>query len=183
VFAHNERGVAVVRVVGIDPGLTRCGLAAVSGSPGRRASLLGVTVARTSPQDDLATRLCALEAAIEQFMTEHRPDEVAVEAVFSQHNTATVIATAQAAGVAVLVGGRRALPVGTHTPTEVKAAVTGSGRADKQQVSRMVTAILGLSAPPTPVDATDALALCLAHLWQAPVRARRAQAEALAARR
>lgn len=167
-----------MRVVGIDPGLTRCGLAAIEGGPGRRTDLLGVTVARTEAGLDLAHRLCALEAQIEHFMAEHAPDEVAVEAVFSQHNTATVIATAQAAGVAVLVGGRRGLPVTTHTPTEVKAAVTGNGRADKNQVSRMVTTILGLAAPPTPVDATDALALTLAHLWQAPVLARRRMAGA-----
>ena len=163
-------------VVGIDPGLTRCGLAAVEGAPGRRARLVAVTVVHTSASDDLATRLCALERSLEQFMAAHEPDEVAVEAVFSQRNSASVIATAQASGVAALVGGRRGVPVATHTPTEVKAAVTGSGRADKQQVSRMVTAILGLAAPPKPVDATDALALGLAHLWQAPVRARLAAA-------
>jgi crossover junction endodeoxyribonuclease RuvC len=173
-----------VRVVGVDPGLTRCGLAAVQGGPGRQARLLGVSVVRTPAGDDLAARLCALEQAIERFMTEHQPDSVAVEAVFSQHNTASVIATAQAAGVAVLVGGRRGVPVATHTPTEVKAAVSGNGRADKNQVSRMVTAILGLSTAPRPADATDALALSLAHLWQAPVLARRRAAEqALAGRR
>jgi crossover junction endodeoxyribonuclease RuvC len=165
-----------VLVVGVDPGLTRCGVAALTGGPGRRAELVAVTVLRTSTTDDLATRLCALEAGLEQFMAAHQPDEVAVEAVFSQHNSASVIATAQACGVAALVGGRRGIPVATHTPTEVKAAVTGNGRADKRQVSRMVTTILGLAAPPTPVDATDALALSLAHLWQAPVRARLAEA-------
>jgi crossover junction endodeoxyribonuclease RuvC len=162
-----------VRVVGIDPGLTRCGLAAVEGGPGRRAQLLGVTVVTTPADAPLAHRLCALEVALLAWLAEHRPDEVAVEAVFSQQNTASVVATAQAAGVATLVAGRSGLPVATHTPTEVKAGVTGNGRADKQQVSRMVTTLLGLSAPPRPVDATDALALALAHLWQAPVRARR----------
>jgi crossover junction endodeoxyribonuclease RuvC len=171
-----------VRVVGIDPGLTRCGLAAVEGGPGRRAALLGVTVVTTPAGDDLADRLCALEAAVEQWLDQHRPDEVAVEAVFSQHNTATVIATAQAAGVATLVAGRRGLRVSSHSPTEVKAGVTGNGRADKAQVSRMVSTILGLDAPPRPVDATDALALALAHLWQAPVRARQRIALARRAR-
>jgi crossover junction endodeoxyribonuclease RuvC len=162
-----------VRVVGIDPGLTRCGLAAVEGGPGQPARLLGVSVATTPTEQSLAQRLCALEREIEAWLHTHRPDEVAVEAVFSQHNTASVVTTAQAAGVATLVAGRRGLPVVTHTPTEVKAGVTGSGRADKQQVSRMVTAILRLPEPPRPVDATDALALALAHLWQAPVLARR----------
>jgi crossover junction endodeoxyribonuclease RuvC len=162
-----------VRVVGIDPGLTRCGLAAVEGGPGRPARLLGVMVATTPSDDPLAERLCALEREVAAWLAEHQPDEVAVEAVFSQHNTASVVATAQAAGVATLVAGRAGLPVVTHTPTEVKAGVTGNGRADKQQVSRMVTAILRLEAPPRPVDATDALALALAHLWQAPVLARR----------
>jgi crossover junction endodeoxyribonuclease RuvC len=162
-----------VRVVGIDPGLTRCGLAAVEGGPGQPARLLGVTVATTPTDDPLADRLCALEREVTAWLATHRPDEVAVEAVFSQHNTASVVATAQAAGVATLVAGRCGLPVVTHTPTEVKAGVTGNGRADKQQVSRMVTAILRLDAPPRPVDATGALALALAHLWQAPVLARR----------
>ncbi len=162
-----------MRVVGVDPGLTRCGLAAVEGGPGQRARLLAVTVVRTAPDAALADRLCELEAEIEGFVRRYGPDEMAVEAVFSQHNTRSVITTAQASGVATLVGGRRGLPVTTHTPTEVKAGVTGNGRADKQQVARMVTSILGLAAPPTPVDATDALALSLAHLWQAPVLARR----------
>jgi crossover junction endodeoxyribonuclease RuvC len=162
-----------VRVVGIDPGLTRCGLAAIEGGPGTRPRLLGVSVVTTPVQDALPARLCALETAVLAWLAEYRPDEVAVEAVFSQQNTASVVATAQAAGVATLVAGRSGLPVATHTPTEVKAGVTGNGRADKQQVSRMVTALLGLAAPPRPVDATDALALALAHLWQAPVRARR----------
>ena len=162
-----------MRVVGVDPGLTRCGLAAVEGGPGRRARRLEVTVARTSAQAPLASRLCSLEAQIDEFIATHRPDEMAVEAVFSQHNARSVIGTAQASGVAVLVGGRRRIPVSTHTPTEVKAGVTGNGRADKVQVARMVTSILGLDTPPTPADASDALALSLAHLWQAPVLARR----------
>ena len=166
-----------MRVVGVDPGLTRCGLAAVEGGPGRRARLLGVTVARTSADASLAQRLCSLEAQVEEFVAAHAPDEMAVEAIFSQQNSHTVIGTAQASGVATLVGGRRRLSVTTHTPTEVKAAVTGSGRADKAQVARMVAAILGLASPPTPVDATDALALSLAHLWQAPVLARRLEAQ------
>lgn len=170
-----------MRVVGIDPGLTRCGLSAVEGGPGRRARLLGVQVVTTPVDDPVVSRLCDLERAVQQWLALHRPDEVAVEAVFSQHNTASVVATAQAAGVAMLVAGREGLPVTTHTPTEVKAGVTGNGRADKQQVSRMVTTILGLDAPPRPVDATDALALALAHLWQAPVLARRRTALSAAA--
>lgn len=161
-----------MRVVGVDPGLTRCGLAAVEGAPGRQARLLGVAVVTTDGDASLAQRLCSLEAAIEAFLAEHQPDELAVEAVFSQHNTATVIGTAQASGVALLVGGRHGLTVDTHTPTEIKAGVTGNGRAAKSQIARVVTTVLGLDAPPRPADATDALALALAHLWQAPVRAR-----------
>lgn len=166
----------MVRVVGVDPGLTRCGLAAVEGATGTPARLLGVTVVRTSPADDLAHRLCRLQDEVESFLDTYSPDAMAVEAVFSQQNTATVVSTAHASAVAVLVAGRRGVPVHTHTPTEVKAGVTGNGRADKQQVARMVTAILGLARPPQPVDATDALALALAHLWQAPVRRRHAAA-------
>ena len=100
------------------------------------------------------------------WLDEHGPDVVAVERVFSQHNVGTVMGTAQAAGLAMVAAARRGVPVALHTPTEVKAAVTGSGRADKAQVATMVTRILGLDEAPRPADAADALALAICHLWR-----------------
>jgi crossover junction endodeoxyribonuclease RuvC len=106
---------------------------------------------------------------------------VAVERVFSQHNVRTAMGTAQAGGVVALAAARRGIPVSFHTPSEVKAAVTGSGTADKAQVTVMVTRLLGLAVAPTPADAADALALAICHCWRAPMIARMAQAEAAAA--
>jgi crossover junction endodeoxyribonuclease RuvC len=165
----------VVRVLGVDPGLTRCGLGVVEGVPGR-AVMVAVGVARTPATDELGPRLVALEQEIERWLDDHRPDVVAVERVFAQANVRTVMGTAQAGAVAVTAAARRGLPVALHTPSEVKAAVTGSGRADKAQVGVMVTRLLRLAEPPRPADAADALALALCHLWKAPALARLAAA-------
>ena len=164
-----------MRVLGVDPGLTRCGLGVVDGVPGR-AALVAVGVARTSAQAPLGERLVALEVVVETWLDEHRPDAVAVERVFAQANVRTVMGTAQAGAVAVVCAARRGLPVALHTPSEVKAAVTGSGRADKDQVGLMVARLLRLSGPPRPADAADALALALCHLWRGPALARLAAA-------
>lgn len=155
-----------MRVLGIDPGLTRCGVGLVDGTVGRRPTLVAVGVVRTSPELDVARRLQEVEAGLEEWFETYRPDVVAVERVFAQANLTSVIDTAQAAGVAALVGARRGLTVTFHTPSEVKAAVTGSGRADKAQVAAMVATILGLEAPPRPADAADALALAVTHAWR-----------------
>lgn len=155
-----------VRVLGVDPGLTRCGLGVVEGVPGRPPTLVDVGVVRTDARTDPALRLVRLEQEIEAWIVRHRPDSVAVERVFAQHNVQTVMGTAQAAGVAMLVAARRGIPVALHTPSEVKAAVTGSGRADKAQIGAMVTRILQLSEPPRPADAADALALAICHIWR-----------------
>lgn len=166
-----------MRVLGVDPGLTRCGLGVVDGTPGR-ATLVAVGVARTPAGDDLGPRLVALEVVLEQWLDLHRPDAVAVERVFAQANVRTVMGTAQAGAVAVLCAARRGLPVVLHTPSEVKASVTGSGRADKAQVGAMVARLLRLDGPPKPADAADALALAICHLWRAPAQARLAAAVA-----
>lgn len=158
-----------MRVLGIDPGLTRCGFGVVDGDRSRRCTLVDVGVFRTPPDLDTARRLLALETEIEAKLREHRPDVVAVEQVFAQHNSPTVMGTAQAAGVAMLVGARHGLPVQLHTPSEVKAAVTGSGRADKKQVGMMVARILGLAEMPRPADAADAVALAVCHVWRSGV--------------
>jgi crossover junction endodeoxyribonuclease RuvC len=155
-----------VRVLGVDPGLTRCGLGVVEGVPGRPPKMVAVGVVRTGADEDIATRLLAIEVEIERWLTEYQPDAVAVERVFSQLNVRTVMGTAQAGAVAIVCAARRGLPVALHTPTEVKAAVTGNGRADKDQVTTMVSRLLRLTDPPKPADAADALALAICHLWR-----------------
>src|SRR5580700_10740129 len=165
-----------MRVLGVDPGLTRCGSGAVGGSPGRPPSLVHADVIRTPAGADIAARLLALEEEIDTWLAEYRPDAVAVERVFSQHNVRTVMGTAQAGAVAIVCAARRGLPVALHTPSEVKAAVTGSGRAGKDQVTTMVMRLLRMPERPRPADAADALALAICHLWRAPaIEARRAR--------
>jgi crossover junction endodeoxyribonuclease RuvC len=170
-----------MRVLGVDPGLTRCGIGVIDGEPGRPLTLVATDVIRTDAGDDIAARLLALEQQIERWLTAYRPDAVAVERVFSQHNVRTAMGTAQAGAIAIVCAARRGLPVALHTPSEVKAAVTGNGNADKAQVTAMVTRILTLQTKPTPADAADALALAICHCWRAPMLARIAAAEAMAA--
>jgi len=165
-----------MRVLGIDPGLTRCGLGVVEGSVGRPLRLVDVGVVRTSPDLPLALRLCEIERGIDAWIEQHAPEAGAVERVFSQHNVSTVMGTAQASGIALVAAARRGIPVGTHTPSEVKAAVSGNGRADKAQVGAMVARLLGLSAAPKPADAADALALAITHIWRGAAQARIEQA-------
>jgi len=155
-----------MRVLGIDPGLTRCGLGVVEGTPGRPLRMVAYGVVRTPAESPVAQRLVLVEAEIERWLDEHRPDAVAVERVFSQHNVRTVMGTAQASGVAMVAAARRGIPVALHTPSEVKAAVSGSGRADKAQVGAMVTRLLRLSEQPRPADAADSLALAICHIWR-----------------
>lgn len=161
-----------MRVLGVDPGLTRCGLGVVDGAPGRPLALVDVDVVRTPSHLTLGERLVVLAGALDAWLDEHQPDAVAVERVFSQQNVRTVMGTAQASGVAVLAAARRGLPVALHTPSEVKAAVTGNGRADKAQVAAMVTRLLKLDVRPRPADATDALALAICQVWRGSAQAR-----------
>jgi crossover junction endodeoxyribonuclease RuvC len=171
-----------MRVLGVDPGLTRCGLGVIDGAPGRAPVLIAADVLRTPAGDDIAARLLALEAGIEEWLTAHQPDAMAVERVFSQHNVRTVMGTAQAGAVAVVCAARRGLPVALHTPSEVKAAVTGSGRAGKDQVTAMVMRLLRLDDPPRPADTADALALAICHLWRGGMQRRLAAAAAAGGR-
>ncbi|MFF2700456.1 MULTISPECIES: crossover junction endodeoxyribonuclease RuvC [Streptomyces] len=167
-----------MRVLGVDPGLTRCGVGVVEGVAGRPLTMIGVGIVRTPTDAELGDRLVAIEQGIEQWLDEHSPGYVAVERVFAQHNVRTVMGTAQASAVAMLCAARRGIPVALHTPSEVKAAVTGSGRAEKAQVGAMVTRLLRLDAPPKPADAADALALAICHIWRAPAQNRLQQAVA-----
>jgi len=163
---------ARMRVLGIDPGLTRCGLGVVDGVPGRQPRLVAVDVVETSSDLDVARRLVAIEETIESWIGRYRPTAVAIERVFAQHNVQTVMGTAQVAGVAMLVAARHGIPVSLHTPSEVKASITGSGRASKDQVGAMVTRILKLEDVPQPADAADALALAICYVWRGSTTAR-----------
>lgn len=155
-----------LRVLGIDPGLTRCGVGIVDVDRARRGSLVHVDVIRSSPDAPIHERLAVVAAGIRRVIAEHRPEAVAVERVFAQQNSHTVMGTAQASGVALLLAAEAGLPAATHTPSEVKAAVTGYGAADKRQVQTMIARILRLDALPQPPDAADALAIALCHAWR-----------------
>ncbi|MCL2467900.1 MAG: crossover junction endodeoxyribonuclease RuvC [Micrococcales bacterium] len=155
-----------MRVLGVDPGLTRCGLGVVDSLPRRQVRLVAVGVARSDTTADIDQRLLLVAETIDDWLERHAPDTVAVERVFAQHNVGTVMGTAQVAGIAMLAAARRRIPVALHTPSEVKAAVTGSGSAPKAQVQTMVARLLDMPTPPTPADAADALALAICHLWR-----------------
>ena len=155
-----------MRVLGIDPGLTRCGIGIVEGVVGRPLTMVGVGVILTPSDTALESRLLELDRSINEWVSLYNPDVIAVERVFAQHNVRTVMGTAQAAGVALLIAAKSGIPVMMHTPSEVKAAVTGSGRANKAQVAAMVVKVLNLTEIPKPVDATDALALAICHIWR-----------------
>lgn len=164
-----------MRVVGVDPGLSRCGVGVVDG-PGHRPRAVRAGVIRTAAGEATARRLAALHAELTKVLAAERPDAVAVERVFFTSNARTAMGVGQAAGVVLLCAEQAGLPVVEYTPTEVKAAVAGSGSADKEQVGYMVAALLGLSTVPRPPDAADALALALCHLQR--VRDPRTTAEA-----
>jgi crossover junction endodeoxyribonuclease RuvC len=155
-----------VRILGIDPGLTRCGVGVVELGAGRRVRFVHASVIRTPPSDPLEERLLAVSRGISALITEFTPGAVAVERVFAQHNLRTVMGTAQASGIALAMAAEHGLRVGLHTPSEVKAAITGYGSAAKSQVGNMVMRILGLDEVPKPADAADALALAICHGWR-----------------
>ena len=155
-----------MRVLGVDPGLTRCGVGVIEGAVGSPISLIEVGVILTPIDSPLEQRLLNLDQQLSQWINLWTPDVIAVERVFSQHNVRTVMGTGQAAGVALLLAAKAGIPVVMHTPSEVKASVTGNGRANKIQVAQMVQKILNLDSIPKPVDATDALALAICNIWR-----------------
>ncbi|MDP9118416.1 MAG: crossover junction endodeoxyribonuclease RuvC [Actinomycetota bacterium] len=171
-----------MRVLGVDPGLTRCGIGVVDGAPGQALTLVHVEVIRTPADAPIGQRLVVLADGFANAITAFEPDVVAVERVFSQHNVRTVMGTAQVSGLAILAATRAGCAVAMHTPSEVKAAVTGSGTADKAQVAAMVTRLLKLSQTPRPADAADALALAICQLWRGAAQTRLAAALAGSAR-
>lgn len=171
-----------MRVLGVDPGLTRCGIGVVEGGAGRPLVLRHVEVVVTATDLPLPDRLLAVSRGIRSVLAATQPDVVAIERMFSQHNVSTVMGTAQASAAAVLAAAEAGLQVRWHTPSEVKAAVTGSGSAQKAQVAAMVVRILRLPSAPRPVDATDALALAICQAWRGPAADRVAAAVGAAPR-
>ena len=169
-----------MRVLGVDPGLTRCGLGVVDGGLGQPLRMVAVGVIRTPAAQETHLRLHTLRGELEQWLHRYEPDAIAVERVFAQANLRSVMGTAQASAVAMLAAAERGLPLAMHTPSEVKAAVTGSGRADKAQVTTMVTRILRLDTRPQPADAADALALAICHVWRGGAQDRLQRAAAAA---
>ena len=156
----------MTRILGVDPGLTRCGVGVIDSASARTVSFVDVSVIRSPADAPLEQRLLTIRDGLNLVLDIFRPDVIAIERVFAQHNVRSVMGTAQVAGIALLLAAERGLAVALHTPSEVKAAVTGYGRADKKQVTTMVTAILKLDAPPKPADAADALALAICHAWR-----------------
>ncbi len=164
-----------LRVMGIDPGLTRCGLSVVQAGRGRAVYPVAVGVVRTPAKDELTARLLQLSQAVKEWIRDYDPDVVAIERVFERGNVSTVMHTAHAVGVLVLAAAECHIPVHMYTPSEVKKAISGNGRADKKQMTAMITRILGLAEPPKPADAADALALGVCHCWRAPALAHQAE--------
>jgi crossover junction endodeoxyribonuclease RuvC len=166
-----------VYVLGIDPGLSRCGYGVVAReASGPRAVAVGVL--RTSPAHDTPARLAEIQADVRALIAEHRPQVVAIERVLFQVNVRTAIPTAQAAGIAMAEAVAAGCEVIEYSPNQVKQAVAGVGGADKDQMERMVQSLLGIAKPLRPVDAADAVAVALCHLAHAPMRGRVAAARA-----
>lgn len=155
-----------MRVLGIDPGLTRCGVGVIESAPGRLVSLIHVDVLRTPSNMPLEQRLASIHFELSDLISRYQPQAIAIERVFAQSNVRTVMGTAQVSGIGLLLAAQMGIAVQTYTPSEVKAAVSGNGRADKAQVTSMVTRILNLNNPPKPADAADALAIAICHSWR-----------------
>lgn len=158
-------------VLGIDPGLSRCGYGCVE-PQGRSARPVALGVLRTDKDDPLPKRLADLQIGVRALLAELSPAVVAVERVFFQVNVRTAMAVGQASGLVMAEAHAAGAEVVQYTPNQVKEAVAGHGGADKEQMAHMVQTLLGLAAPPRPVDAADAAALALCHLAHAPLRAK-----------
>lgn len=150
-------------ILGVDPGLTRCGVGVIEAGAYRRLSFIHVDVVRSDPKMSQDLRLLAIYNGLVEKIERFAPDTVSIERVFAQENRNTVLGTAQAAGLAMLAAAQRGIPVALHTPTESKMAITGNGKAEKIQMERMVARILGLNTLPKPADAADALAIAICH--------------------
>ncbi len=156
-----------IRVLGVDPGLTRCGVGVIDVEPSRKVTLVLVDVFKSETNLDSATRVGVVAVKLAELIDRVKPQSIAIERVYADSNVSTVMGTAQISGVVMYLAHTRGIPVTLHTPTEVKAAVTGSGRANKDQVGKMVASILGLKEVPKPADAADSLAIAICHAWRA----------------
>lgn len=154
------------RILGVDPGLTRCGVGVIEVGLSRKVSLVKVDTYRTDASMELSQRIGEIGIQIEDLIQSTKPEAIAIERVFSQQNLRSVMGVAQISGVVMMLAHKHGIPVYLHTPSEVKAAVTGSGRANKQQVGIMVARILGLAEIPKPADAADSLAIAICHAWK-----------------
>lgn len=157
-------------VLGIDPGLSRCGYGVVTRRDGALRAVAGGVVS-TGPEVPLPERLATLSIELRALLAEYRPTAVVVEKVFFQTNAKTAMATAQAAGVALAAASEAGCQVAQFTSNEVKQAIVGYGSATKEQVQRMIASLLGLAEPPRPPDVADALALAACFLTAEPLRA------------
>ena len=164
-------------VLGVDPGVARCGLAVV-GRRGRTSDLRFATTVSTPADADEGVRFRLIAEAARAAIAEHRPAAVAVERVAWSRNQVSALHVARATGVIILVAAEAGLPVAEYAPNEVKQAVTGAGNADKAQVQRALTRLHGLRDVPAQADAADAIAVAVTHLLAAPMRAVAARAGA-----
>ena len=156
-------------VVGIDPGTANTGYGVVARQGGRMVALDGGVV-QTSPSADPAARLASIHARVSELLDEYGPDALAVEELYFGANAHSALAVGQARGAVLLAAGQRDVPVASYTPQQIKGAVCGSGRAAKDQVQRMVQALLSLAQLPKPDHAADALAVAICHANKAPLR-------------
>lgn len=163
-------------VLGIDPGLTRCGYAVVRSEGNRSLTAVSLGVIRTPPSTALPWRLAELKLELAALIAEFKPDAVAVEQVFFQVNVRTAMSVGQASGLALAEAAAAGCDVVQYTPNQVKDAVAGYGGANKAQVQKMVQSRLRLASVPEPPDAADAAALAICHHAHSPLRARIAQA-------
>jgi crossover junction endodeoxyribonuclease RuvC len=155
-----------MRVLGVDPGMTRCGVGVIDSVGQRKVKFYKAGVIRSDQNLSQDARLAVIYDALDEWIKRTEPDVIAVERVFSQENRHSVLGTAQVAGIALVLASKNNVPVALHTPTEVKAAVTGNGQAGKRQVQNMVSKILKLDSILNPPDAADALALAITHVWR-----------------
>lgn len=154
-----------MRIIGIDPGLTRCGIGVVTAGTGRSVTFEHVEVLRSPAGADLSARILQVGKGLQRILDGEDIGAIALERVFAQQNLPSVMGVAQISGVALFLAAQRGIPVTLYTPNEVKSQVTGYGAADKAQVAQMVARLLRLDAPPQPADASDALALAVTHAW------------------
>ncbi len=155
-----------MRILGIDPGLTRCGIGVVEVSASREVQLISVEVARSKPTMATHFRISKIAQTVADAIEKYEPEVVAIERIFTQDNLQSVTPTTQVMGAAMAEVGKRSLPLAVYTPSEIKAAVTGSGTASKSQVQHMVARVLRLTEVPKPADAADALAIAICHGWK-----------------